>query len=211
MGASYMAWRGGVRWSLGKWAQGKALPLGKLAQSLPGWGQLQDRARLGHQVRGPTGPWQHPEQRQQGQGLHMWGTRSAQHPGDHIPNLCQAWGSWHRKGWTEGSSVENTKVLRAGALALSQAEDREVTQPGEESAWGEGHSRLQCLWGGYWEVGVPHCSAEWEEQNLNLRGSDWIQGVTFHTWGKSNPGGLCNLPPLTFPIPAWLDLRADPE
>lgn len=32
--------------------------------------------------------------------------------------------------------MENTKVLRAGALALSEAEEREVAQPGEESAVG---------------------------------------------------------------------------
>lgn len=57
--------------------------------SQPARGQLQGRARLGHQVREPTGPWQ---------GQHIGGTCSAQHPGDHIPNLCQAWGSWYSKG-----------------------------------------------------------------------------------------------------------------
>lgn len=36
-------------------------------------------------------------------------------------------------------------MLRAGPLALSEAEEREVTQPGEESALGEGHSSPQSL------------------------------------------------------------------
>lgn len=39
MGAIYPAWRGGVRWSLRKWAQGKALPLGKPARD-PAWACL---------------------------------------------------------------------------------------------------------------------------------------------------------------------------
>lgn len=102
---------------------------------------------------------------------------SSQHSVYHIQILCPVWGFSYRKdwklNWVQWKTI--TKMLRARALAMwGGDEEIEVAKFGEETALGGCHGSLQYLRWGYWEAGVLHRRAGWEEHNLNMRGADRI-------------------------------------